>query len=272
MKIEKLSVADKEVVETLMKFNDRLPTKGLVRVYNLVHPVVDIEGHMAQLGKKNLKLFQTLRKEKVAKAKAVGSTEVPNLQESLAEVNIHGGTKRKAELPTRYDGGKDLKKLRVALLGSGSSSGAMKPEVGLIELPETIIRKDIKINLSERNAMVKVVVEFSSKALILGRRVGSMIQREFNDGSRSKVEELQSQVDKHAEEKAVWEKEKMEWLEERKRLGTWKVRCLDSEKTLKGRVAELEADYEELKEKHDSLELELEDLKGCIIQEHINGF
>jgi len=44
MKIEKLSVADKEVVETLMKFNDRLPTKGLVRVYNLVHPVVDIEG------------------------------------------------------------------------------------------------------------------------------------------------------------------------------------------------------------------------------------
>jgi len=44
MKIEILSVADKEVVETLMKFNDRLPTKGLVRVYNSVHPIVDIEG------------------------------------------------------------------------------------------------------------------------------------------------------------------------------------------------------------------------------------
>ena len=44
MKIEILSVADKEVVETLMKFNDRLPTKGLVRVYNSVHPNVDIEG------------------------------------------------------------------------------------------------------------------------------------------------------------------------------------------------------------------------------------
>jgi len=28
----------------LMKFNDRLPTKGLVRVYNLVHPIIDIEG------------------------------------------------------------------------------------------------------------------------------------------------------------------------------------------------------------------------------------
>jgi len=32
------------------------------------------------------------------------------------------------------------------------------------------------------------------------------------------------------------------------------------------------ADYDELKEKHDGLETELEDLKGCIIQEHINGF
>ncbi|QCE03846.1 hypothetical protein DEO72_LG8g1875 [Vigna unguiculata] len=43
MKIERLSVEDKEVVETLMKFNDRLPSKGLIRVYNLVHPIVDIE-------------------------------------------------------------------------------------------------------------------------------------------------------------------------------------------------------------------------------------
>jgi len=41
---------------------------------------------------------------------------------------------------------------------------------------------------------------------------------------------------------------------------------------LKGRIANLEADYDELKEKHDSLEVELDDLKGCIIQEHINGF
>jgi len=27
-----------------MKFNDKMPTKSLVRVYNLVHPIVDIEG------------------------------------------------------------------------------------------------------------------------------------------------------------------------------------------------------------------------------------
>jgi len=41
---------------------------------------------------------------------------------------------------------------------------------------------------------------------------------------------------------------------------------------LNGRISELEADYDELKEKNGGLELELEDLKGCIIQEHINGF
>ena len=67
--------------------------------------------HMAQLGKKNLTLFQTLRKEKAARAKTVGNTEVPNLQESLVEVHVHGGIKRKAELPTRPCRGKDVKKV-----------------------------------------------------------------------------------------------------------------------------------------------------------------
>ena len=42
--IDELSAGDKEVVETLTKFVDKLPSKGLVRVYNLVHPIIDIEG------------------------------------------------------------------------------------------------------------------------------------------------------------------------------------------------------------------------------------
>jgi len=44
MGTDELSVGDKEVVETLMKFTDKLPTKGLVRVYNSVHPIIDIKG------------------------------------------------------------------------------------------------------------------------------------------------------------------------------------------------------------------------------------
>jgi len=44
MGTNELSAGDKEVVETLMKFTDKLPTKGLVRVYNSVHPIIDIEG------------------------------------------------------------------------------------------------------------------------------------------------------------------------------------------------------------------------------------
>ncbi|QCE14461.1 hypothetical protein DEO72_LG11g1461 [Vigna unguiculata] len=78
MKREKLSLANREVVETLMKFNNKMPTKGLVRVYNSIHPIVDIKGHMAQVGKKNLSQFQALRKEKAAKAKNAGNIEVPN--------------------------------------------------------------------------------------------------------------------------------------------------------------------------------------------------
>jgi len=55
-------------------------------------------------------------------------------------------------------------------------------------------------------------------------------------------------------------------------LGTWKVRCLDSESKLNKRITDLEADYDELKEKYEGAEVELDDLKGCIIQEHINEF
>ena len=55
-------------------------------------------------------------------------------------------------------------------------------------------------------------------------------------------------------------------------MGTWKVRCLDWETKLKGMIADLEADYDELKEKYEGMEVELEDLKGYIIREHINGF
>ena len=47
---------------------------------------------------------------------------------------------------------------------------------------------------------------------------------------------------------------------------------MDSEEKFKGRIADLEADYDELKEKHEGVEVELKDLKSCIIQEHINGF
>ena len=41
---KELSVADKEVVDVVMQFSDKMPTKGLVRVYNLVHSIIDIEG------------------------------------------------------------------------------------------------------------------------------------------------------------------------------------------------------------------------------------
>jgi len=44
MGMDELSAGDKEVVEILLKFVDKLPTKGLVRVYNSVHPIIDIEG------------------------------------------------------------------------------------------------------------------------------------------------------------------------------------------------------------------------------------
>ena len=40
------------------------------------------------------------------------------------------------------------------------------------------------------------------------------------------------------------------------------MRCLDSEKKLNANIANLETDFDELKEKHDGLESKFEDLKG----------
>jgi len=44
MGTDELSTADREVVEVLMKFTNKLPTKGLVSIYNSVHPIIAIEG------------------------------------------------------------------------------------------------------------------------------------------------------------------------------------------------------------------------------------
>jgi len=41
---------------------------------------------------------------------------------------------------------------------------------------------------------------------------------------------------------------------------------------LNKKIEELEEDYDELKEKYEGVVGELDDLKNCIIQEHINGF
>jgi len=236
---------------------------------------------MAQSGKKNLALFQALRKEMAAKAKDAGKAGVPNLQESVVEVHVQGGMKRKAELPSRPGRGKDVKKVRAAILGSGSGAGSASgeklPEAGPIELPEISVRKDIAINLPETvvnsidnmevDHIVRTMVEFGSKALVLGRRVGSLYRREVKE-----VTELQGKLDKLAEEKAALEKEKEGWEAERKRLASWKVRCLDLEEKLNKRIGELEEDYDDLKDKYDGAVGELDDLKNSVIQEHINGF
>ena len=47
---------------------------------------------------------------------------------------------------------------------------------------------------------------------------------------------------------------------------------MDSERKLNNKIEDLEADYDELKDKYDGPVGELDDLKNCIIQEHINGF
>ena len=200
----------------------------------------------------------------------------------MVEVHVHGGTKRKAELPPRPGKGKDVKKVRAILLETGSASGARSasgekgPKSRLIELPEISMRQDISITLPDTivnsidgmdaDHLVRTMVEFGSKALVLSRRVGSLYKREVKEGGREKVEELQGKVDKLEEEKAALEKANESWDAERKKLVTWRVCCLDFEEKLNKRIGELEEDYDDLKDKYDGAVGELDDLKNSIIQ------
>ena len=106
--------------------------------------------------------------------------------------------------------------------------------------------------------------------------VGSLLQWDIKEGRRAKIEEVQEELKnlkaKYEEERVAWKKEKEEWAGERKQLGTWKVRCLYSDKKMKEKIKDLQEDNKELKEKYVDIENELEDLKKYIIQEHINGF
>ena len=79
---------------------------------------------------------------------------------------MHGGSKRKVELPARTGGGKDVKKVRVALLGPGSSSDVKGLEAGLIELPKIVIHRNLEINLSESlvNSNDNMELEMANKA------------------------------------------------------------------------------------------------------------
>jgi len=181
-----------------------------------------------------------------------------------------------------------VKKVRATLLGTGSASRAESasdekgPKSGLIELPEISVRKDISITLPDTivnsidgmdaDHIVRTMVKFGSKALVLSRLVGSLYKRGVKEGGRENVEELQRKVDKLEEEKAALEKAKESWDAERKRLIMWRVRCLASEERLNKKIWEWEEDYEALKDKYDGAVGELEDLKNSIIQEHITGF
>ena len=114
-------------------------------------------------------------------------------------------------------------------------------------------------------------MEFGSKALILSRRLDHYIVGRLRKGIGKSLKIYKRKLTSLPRKEPRGRRGEG-WEEEKKRLGTWKVRCLDSETKLNRRITDLEADYDELKEKYEGVEVELEDLKSCIIQEHINGF
>jgi len=94
-------------------------------------------------------------------------------------------------VPTQKGVGKEMKKIRIELLGPNSSSGSKRVEVRLLERSETSVRRDIEINLNkevmksldnmEPNVVIRVLVEFSGKMLMFSCRVGGLLQKELKN-------------------------------------------------------------------------------------------
>ncbi|QCE14924.1 hypothetical protein DEO72_LG11g1930 [Vigna unguiculata] len=57
-------------------------------------------------------MFKSLRKELAKKAKNARDADVSNMKESLVEVRVQGGLKRKATFPAHKGVGKDIKRVR----------------------------------------------------------------------------------------------------------------------------------------------------------------
>jgi len=88
-----------------------------------------------------------------------------------------------------------------------------------------------------------------------------MLQKEVKEGGKAKVEQVSEEMKalqaKYEKEKAVWDKEREELVAEKKRLGSWKVKCMDSEKKIKEKIKDTEVDNDDLNEKYQGLEVEL---------------
>lgn len=124
-------------------------------------------------------------------------------------------------MPAQIWVNKDIKKLRTELLGPSSSCQSKKPEVRLLDVPKTSVRRDIEINLDEEvmnsldnmepNAIIRAIVEFSSKMLEFRRRIGGMLQKELKDWDKAKMAEDVSLVqDKYDDDKAALAKREKE--------------------------------------------------------------
>ena len=56
-----------------------------------------------------------------------------------------------------------------------------------ISLVESLV---YSIDNMEPNSIIKAMLELNNKALILGRKIGALLQREIKEGGQAKVEEL----------------------------------------------------------------------------------
>ena len=90
-----------------------------------------------------------------------------------------------------------------------------------MDVPKTSVRRDIEINLDEEvmnsldnmepNAIIRAIVEFSSKMLEFRRRIGGMLQKELKDWDKAKMAEDVSLVqDKYDDDKAALAKREKE--------------------------------------------------------------
>ncbi|QCD93702.1 hypothetical protein DEO72_LG5g1778 [Vigna unguiculata] len=162
-------------------------------------PGRDVCGVMAHYAKKvgaSEDLFAKIRDQLAASSKGEGSSKAPALAGPVVET-VRPAAKRPAV--SKLKGvGKDRKRLRaLAKTGGVAPGGTNNPDLGDFEKAKVQMRKGVEIKLTDPEValveaadpglMMRTCNEYTSRGLVLGRRLSAMMQEEIAAGDKKKL-------------------------------------------------------------------------------------
>ena len=238
-----------------------------------------VMAHYAKKAGASEDLFAKIRDQLATSSKGEGSSKAAALVGPVVET-VHPATKRPAV--SKLKGvGKDRKRLRaLAKTGGVAPGGTNNPDLGGFEKEKVQMRKGVAIKLTDPEValveaadpglIMRAWNEYTSRGLVLGRRLSAMLQEEIAAGDKKKLADELAALKVQVElDQRTWDEEKKKLEAEVKKL---KVGMLAAEKKLK--LKQVEVDELQARRKAESEEAadEISGLQQAVYTEHVKGF